>query len=167
AQGGNTITGVVLSSIGSQSVPDATVTLYDMDGYLVDVPDNPQQSSLGVGTSAGVYTFYDVPMGTYNVTAEKNGVLYFAYADLTTEGTATANIVLPDYAEPGPISGPSGPPLPGAYYYFLPIRPGKAEAASSVGEGLLFGMALIGGIGAIALFAGRKWVLREPAFRGR
>jgi len=156
AQGGDTITGVVLSS-GSQSVPDATVTLYDMDGYLVDVPNNPQQSSGGMGTEAGIYTFYNVPPGVYNVTAEKNGVLYFAIADVSGGGTATANVVLPGYFEPGPIQGPSPAPLSGVYYYFFPVRLGREETGSLAGEGLLFGMALIGGLGALTLFASRKW----------
>jgi hypothetical protein len=157
AQGSGTITGVVLSSVGSQAVPDATVSLYDMDGNLAAVPENPQQSSGGVGSNAGVYTFYDVPPGVYNVTAEKNGVSYFAIADLSAGGTATANVVLPDYAETAPIYGPSPEPMPKPFYYFLPLRLGKVEAALAPGEGLPFGIAVVGGLGALALFASRKW----------
>ena len=100
-QATGTITGIVLSSVGSHAVPDAVVTLYDEYGNLAPVPDNPQQSSSGIGNNAGIYTFYDVPPGVYNVTAEKGGIMFFAIADVTS-GTATANVVLPEYVETEP-----------------------------------------------------------------
>jgi hypothetical protein len=154
------ITGVVLSSVDSHAVPEATVTLYDEYGYLVDVPDNPQLSSSGNGNNAGIYTFTDVPLGIYNVTAEKGGISFFAIVDLSP-GTATANIVLPEYAETEPAYMPYRPPealspTPQPLTYFLPIRVGKMPASAPRGEGLPFGLATIGGIFALILFTRRN-----------
>ena len=156
AQGTGTITGVVLSA-GSHSVPDAVVTLYDMDGNLVYVPDNPQLSSNGTGTNAGIYTFYDVPPGTYNVTAARGDAGFFAIVDLR-EGTATANIVLPEYAEAAPayqlMASPT--PTPKPFYYYVPVHLGTAPGQQLPNEGLPIGMAVVGGIGAMLLLARRK-----------
>jgi hypothetical protein len=151
------ITGVILSSVDSHAVPEATVTLYDEDGNLVDVPENPQLSSNGIGNNAGIYTFTDVPLGIYNVTAEKGGISFFAIVDLSS-GTATANVVLPEYVETEPAyMPPQAPsPTPRAFIYFLPIRVGKTPASGSPGEGLPFGLATIGGIFALLLFTRRN-----------
>lgn len=152
-----TITGVVLSSTGSHAVPDAVVTLYDEYGNIAAVPNNPQQSSSGIGNNAGVYTFFDVPFGIYNVTAEKGGIVFFAIADVSG-GTATANIVLPEYVETGPAYQPDlGPsPMPKPYYTFVPIKVGNVAPPSRVEEGLPVGLAVVGGIGALLLY-GRRY----------
>jgi hypothetical protein len=150
------ITGVILSSAGSHAVPNANVALYDESGNLASVPDNPQLSSSGTGNNGGVYTFYDVPYGLYNVTAEKGGVEFFAIVSLNS-GTATANVVLPEYMETEPAYVEPGPPevpvsAPRPLRYFLPITVGKMPASAPSGEGLSFGLAAIGGISALILF---------------
>ena len=134
AQNG-TITGVITTSY-SQAVPDALVLLSDMDGNFVDVPDNPQFSSNGTGNNVGVYTFYDVPPGTYNVTAEKGDSLYFAIATVDG-GTSSTNIVLPDYYVT-PEDFPSETtivPTPKPYITFVPATFGKPQQSVKVAGG--------------------------------
>ena len=156
-QPAGTITGIVLSSVGSHAVPDAVVTLYDEYGNLAPVPENPQQSSSGIGNNAGVYTFFDVPYGIYNVTAEKGGILFFAIVDVSG-GTATANIVLPEYVETEPAYQPDlGPsPLSRPYFTYVPIKVGKTAVPPRTEEGLPVGLAVVGGIGALLLY-GRRY----------
>jgi hypothetical protein len=149
-----TITGIVMSSAGSHAVPDAVVTLYDEYGNIAPVPDNPQQSSSGIGNNAGIYTFYDVPPGVYNVTAEKGGIMFFAIADVTS-GTATANIVLPEYVETEPAyQEPT--PVPRPYFTYVPIKVGKMAVPPRTEEGLPVGLAVVGGIGALLLYGRRN-----------
>jgi len=158
--GTGSITGVILSSAGSHAVPNANVGLYDEYDNLADIPDNPQLSSNGTGNNGGLYTFYNVPYGLYTVKADKEGVEFFAVVNLTT-GTATANVVLPEYVEtepayqvPRPPEAPSLTPRP--YRFFLPITVGQMPAAVSENEGLPFGLAAIGGICAVYLFTRRN-----------
>jgi hypothetical protein len=155
-----TITGVILASPDSHAVPNANVGLYDENDNLVDIPENPQLSSNGSGNNGGVYMFYDVPYGYYTVKAEKGGVEFFAIVNLSG-GTATANVVLPEYVETEPayqeLLPPEAPtPAPKPYRYFLPITVGKMPAAARADEGLPFGLAAIGGIGALILFTRRN-----------
>ncbi|WP_052309957.1 carboxypeptidase-like regulatory domain-containing protein [Methanocella arvoryzae] len=130
-----TITGVITTG-NRQAVPDALVTLYDMDGDYVFVPDNPQFSSNGTGNNVGVYTFTDVPSGTYNVTAIKGDSEFFAIARLES-GTATANIVLADYyVTPEDFMPPPAvrePELerPRQYFSFVPATFGKMPPATA------------------------------------
>lgn len=158
AAGPGTITGMV-TSLGSHAVPEATVTLYDMDGNLADVPENPQLTSTGVGTNAGVYTFYDVPPGIYNVTAEKGGSQFFAIANLTW-GTATANVVLPEHVETAPAySEPTpSPPPPRPFYTFLPIRVKQQPAQQTPPGNVMPWAATAGAAGALLILAWRKRV---------
>jgi hypothetical protein len=151
-----TISGIVLSSVGSHAVPDATVTLYDEYGNFAAVPNNPQQSSSGIGNNAGVYTFFDVPYGVYNVTAEKGGIMFFAIVDLSG-GTATANIVLPEYVETEPAYRPDlgSPPVQKPYITFVPVIVGRVAQPSGIEEGLPVGLAVVGGIGALLLYSRR------------
>ncbi len=155
-QATGTITGIVMSSVGSHAVPDAVVTLYDESGNLAPVPDNPQQSSSGIGNNAGIYMFYDVPPGVYNVTAEKGGIVFFAIVDVST-GTATANVVLPEYVETEPAYRPpeeiAPPPKP--YFTYVPVKVGKMAAPPRTEEGLPVGLAVVGGIGALLLYGRR------------
>jgi hypothetical protein len=154
------ITGVILASPGSHAVPNANVGLYDENDNLVDVPDNPQLSSNGTGNNGGVYMFYDVPYGIYTVKADKGGVEFFAVVNLSG-GTATANVVLPEYVETEPAYQEPLPPevptsTPKPYRYFLPITVGTMPAAAQTNEGLPFGLAAVGGIGALILFTRRN-----------
>ncbi len=158
--GTGVITGMILASPGSHAVPNANVGLYDENDNLVDIPDNPQLSSNGTGNNGGVYMFYDVPYGYYTVKAEKGGVEFFAVVNLTA-GTATANVVLPEYVETEPAYQEPLPPevptpAPKPFRYFLPITVGKMPAAAQTNEGLPFGLAAIGGIGALILFTRRN-----------
>jgi hypothetical protein len=152
-----TITGIVLSSVGSHAVPDAVVTLYDEYGNFAPVPNNPQQSSSGIGNNAGIYTFFDVPYGIYNVTAEKGGIVFFAIVDVSG-GTATANIVLPEYVETEPAYRPDlgSPPVQKPYITFVPVMVGRVAQPSGIEEGLPVGLAVVGGIGALLLY-GRRY----------
>jgi hypothetical protein len=155
-----TVTGVILSSAGSHAVPNANVALYDEDDHLAAVPDNPQLSSNGSGNNGGVYMFYDVPYGLYKVTAEKGGVEFFAMINLSS-GTATANVVLPEYVEIEPAyQAPLPPevptPTPRPFRYFLPITVGRMAASNQPNEGLPFGLAALGGICALFLFTRRN-----------
>jgi hypothetical protein len=155
-----TITGMILSSAGSHAVPNANVELYDKYDNLAAVPDNPQLSSNGTGNNGGVYMFYDVPYGHYIVKAEKGGVEFFAVVNLSS-GTATANVVLPEYVETEPAYQEPGPPAvptpaPRPLRYFLPITVGKMPAASAQEESLPLGLAAIGGISALFLFTRRN-----------
>jgi hypothetical protein len=158
-QGTGTITGIVLSSVDSHAIPDALVTLYDMDGNIVPVPENPQFTSSGIGNNAGIYTFFDVPYGIYNITAAKGDVWFFAIVDLGVgQGTVTANIVLPEYVETMPAYQlpPEPTPIPKPVVDFVPIRTGKAPAPTLPDEGLPIGLAVAGGIGALLLFGRSK-----------
>lgn len=127
-----TITGVITTG-NRQAVPDALVTLYDLEGNFIIVPDNPQFSSNGTGNNVGVYTFYDVPSGTYNITAAKGESQFFAIATLDT-GTATANVVLADYfVTPEdfiPVT-PAEPEVPRPYFTYVPARFGKAPQSAA------------------------------------
>lgn len=133
-----TITGVITTG-NRQAVPDALITLYDMDGNHVFVPDNPQFSSNGTGNNVGVYTFYDVPPGAYNITAIKGDSEFFAIAELYS-GTATNNIVLADYfvtpedfvPPEAPVEGP-GLEQPRQYFTFVPATFGKMASSAAVG----------------------------------
>jgi|AGTN01.2.fsa_nt_gi hypothetical protein len=160
AQETGTITGVILASPGSHAVPNANVLLLDEYGNLANVPENPQLSSNGTGNNAGIYTFTDVPPGIYNVTAEKGGISFFAVVDLSsgTTGTATANVVLPGYVETEPAYREFLPPspTPRPLRYFLPITVGEMPAKDTLGEGLPFGLAAVGGLFAMVLFTRRN-----------
>jgi hypothetical protein len=160
SSGTGAITGVILSSAGSHAVPNANVALYDEDGNLVDIPDNPQLSSNGTGNNGGVYTFYDVPYGRYTVSADKEGVEFFAVVNLTT-GTATANVVLPEYVESEPAYREPEPPevptpTPRPLRYFIPITVGKMPAAGAPQDNLPYGLAAIGSVCALFLFTRRN-----------
>ncbi len=127
--GWGTVSGIVTDQ-NKVGIPYANVTLYyavqndsvaeqyDTNG-IVKIPENPQQSNDGRTAAVGMYTYYRVPWGLYNVTAEKEGHLYYAVfllgphnatdtagqANFNGEiGTATHNIAIPDYAYMAPIT---------------------------------------------------------------
>lgn len=130
AQGYGTITGTVTTG-NSHAVPDALVTLYDMDGYFVYVPENPQFTSNGTGNNVGVYTFYDVSPGTYNVTASKGESWFFAIATVG-QGTATANVVLPEYVvTPKDFEQPAVPEPERPYFTYVPAIIDRSATTAS------------------------------------
>lgn len=105
--GWGTISGMVTDQ-NKNGVPNATVKLYrtivNESGIwsttLFESPENPQWTVSRPEVAAiGTYTYYKIPSGIYNVTAEKadasgNVYLWFAHVNLT-EGTATNNVAIP------------------------------------------------------------------------
>jgi PGF-CTERM protein len=120
--GWGTISGMV-TDMNKNGVPNATVTLYyttqNASGVfndytrgnngvgnapgnngLVRTPENPQKTVQRAEVAAiGTYTYFRIPSGIYNVTAEKadasgNNRMWFAIVNLTI-GTATNNIAIP------------------------------------------------------------------------
>ncbi len=125
--GWGTVSGIITDQ-NKVGIPYANVTLwyavqngtvaeqYDNNG-IVKIPENPQQSNDGRTAAVGMYTYYRVPWGLYNVTAEKQGHVYYAVFVLGPNtatsiagaknfngeiGTATHNIAIPDYAYMAP-----------------------------------------------------------------
>ena len=127
------ITGMVTSG-NNAAVPDATVTLMDVEnGSAVDfVQNNPQQTSNFSSSLPGTYTFNDVPYGTYYVLAQKDGYSFYATIDVKA-GTSTANIVIPDYTAPETVT-----PEPARQRYtYVPVKiaPAPAQATTSRSPG--------------------------------
>jgi len=121
AQGYGSITGIVSSS-NNANVPDATVALWSIETgspVLANVSNNPQLTTNYSSPTAGMYAFTNVPDGLYNVTAQWNDYWYYTTVNLQG-GTATANIVIPNYIEVTPISTPE--PTPKTYYAYVPIK---------------------------------------------
>jgi len=110
--GWGTISGMVTDK-NKNGIPNATVKLWTVkegngtleNQKLVKSPENPQQTVSRADIAAiGTYTYYRVPSGIYNLTAEKtdnagNVHIWFAIVNLTV-GTATNNVALPDYVVP-------------------------------------------------------------------
>ncbi|WP_254591209.1 carboxypeptidase-like regulatory domain-containing protein [Methanocella conradii] len=125
--GWGTVSGMVTDQ-NKNGVPDATVTLWIWNGTanvkMLAARDNPQLSNDGRTAAIGTYTFVYVPVGSYNVTAEKDGHVYYRLVSLHEgQGTVTANVAIPDYVyvkpatptpEPSatPTSMPSSSPKP-------------------------------------------------------
>jgi len=95
------------------AVPGATVTIYKViDGtggrvngekldikYTPQMPNsgNPQTTNDGSTAAMGSYMFSGVPAGAYNVTAEKEGRLWYANVEWG-QGSPNVNIAIPDYS---------------------------------------------------------------------
>jgi PGF-CTERM protein len=106
--GWGTISGMVTDK-NKNGVPNATVKLWRTTSNdsgvwsttLYPSPENPQQTVSRPEVAAiGTYTYYRIPSGIYNVTAEKadasgNNHIWFAIVNLTV-GTATNNVAIPD-----------------------------------------------------------------------
>ena len=107
--GWGTISGMVTDK-NKNGVPNATVKLWTTELFdngtisnkkLYESPENPQQTVSRPEIAAiGTYTYYRIPSGIYNVTAEKadaagNNHIWFAIVNLTV-GTATNNVAIPD-----------------------------------------------------------------------
>lgn len=117
------ITGIVTSA-NNAAVPDAVVTLWAIvDGTpaLAVVPNNPQHTSNFTSTLPGAYAFTNVPPGKYNVTAAWDGYWYYTEVELKG-GTATANIVIPEYINVSALTAPTPLPAPKTYYTYVPVR---------------------------------------------
>jgi len=113
--GWGTVSGIVTDQ-NRNGIPDATVTLWLWNGTtnvrtLVS-HDNPQLSNDGRTAAIGMYTFVYVPTGSYNVTAEKDGHVWYRLFDmLEGEGTVTANVAIPDYVFISPATPTPAPSL--------------------------------------------------------
>jgi hypothetical protein len=121
AQETGSITGIVTSA-NNAAVPGAIVTLWAVeDGTMAQaaVPNNPQYTSDLSTSLPGAYTFTGVPPGKYNVTAAWGQYWYYTEVDLMG-GTATANIVIPEYIDVLNFSAPV--PSPRTYYTYVPVR---------------------------------------------
>ena len=106
--GWGTISGMVTDK-NKNGVPNATVKLWRTttndsgiwSTTLYPSYENPQQTVSRPEIAAiGTYTYYRIPSGIYNVTAEKtdasgNNHVWFAIVNLTV-GTATNNVAIPD-----------------------------------------------------------------------
>lgn len=87
-------------------IDNATDTFVNVRPATVD--GNPQVSDIDPTIAAvGTYTFYKVPYGFYNITAEKDGHVWFAVVNATYAGTQTVNVAIPDYVYSVPT-----PPYP-------------------------------------------------------
>lgn len=102
------ITGMITDK-DSNGVPGANVTIWhyiqDSNGQgrnegKVNVKDNPQLTGDGSAASRGIFEFINLPYGWYNITADKDGHMYFATVNLTAQ-RASINIAIPDYRNPG------------------------------------------------------------------
>jgi hypothetical protein len=104
--GWGTVSGFVTDK-NRNGVPNALVTLWHWNGTANDgklrSPDNPQFSSDGRTSAIGTYTYTFVPQGQYNLTAEKDGHMYFAMVNVE-KGTFTANVAIPDYVYVVPVT---------------------------------------------------------------
>lgn len=113
--GWGTVSGIVTDQ-NRAGIPDATVTLWLWNGTAntrkLVAHDNPQLSNDGRTAAPGMYTFVYVPAGSYNVTAEKEGHVWYALFDLHDgEGTITANVAIPDYSYNPPATPTPAPPV--------------------------------------------------------
>jgi hypothetical protein len=104
--GWGTVSGVVTDKY-QNGVPYSKVTLWHWTGdnntNMLMSSDNPQLTNDGSTATIGTYTFVYVPIGVYNLTAEKDGHVYYAIVYLEA-GTYTANVAFPDYIFNRPIT---------------------------------------------------------------
>jgi PGF-CTERM protein len=149
--GWGTVSGIVTDQ-NKVGIPNANVTLWNVkwnetdygtykvgrweNTKILKIPENPQLSNDGRTAAVGMYTYYRVPYDVYNVTAEKEGHIYYAvfclgpfpseveaYTNATDipaseYGTATHNIAIPDYSyippatpTPTPVITPTPTPV--------------------------------------------------------
>jgi len=144
AQEYGSITGMVTSA-NNAAVPDAIVTLWaieDGNPAQAAVPGNPQYTANFSSALPGAYAFTNVPPGRYNVTAARGEYWYYTEVNLTG-GTATANVVIPEYIDALNMSTPL--PTPKTYYTYVPLRISSPSpiTARSPGPGALAAFAAI------------------------
>ena len=135
--GWGTVSGIVTDE-NKVGIPNANVTLWNVrwdqatgawiKTQLVNISENPQLSNDGRTAAVGMYTFYRVPWDVYELVAEDEGHTWYAtfvlgpwpsgvdayanasYVPASEYGTATHNIVIPDYTDRGffpPVTSPS------------------------------------------------------------
>ena len=150
------ITGMVTSG-NNAAIPDATVTLMDAEnGSAVDfVLNNPQQTSDFSSSLPGTYTFTDVPYGTYYILAEKDGYSFYTTIEVKA-GTATANIVIPDYTVSATETATPQPARQRYTYVPVKIAPSPAQAAISRSPGFDLIMAFLALTMGIMILKARK-----------
>ena len=119
-EGFGTVSGIVTDQ-NKVGIPGASVTLWNAGWNNTSgvwdnmnpakVEDNPQTTNNGSTGAIGMYTFYMVPWGMYNITADMNGSVWYSmlllgpgdayknatYMPASEFGTATHNIAIPDY----------------------------------------------------------------------
>jgi hypothetical protein len=151
--GWGTVSGIVTDQ-NRNGIPDATVTLWYWNGtantQMLAASDNPQISNDGSTAAPGMYTFVYVPVGSYNVTAEKEGHSYYSLFNLNEgEGTVTANVAIPDYSYITPVT-PT--PEPSAVATDTPLPSGTPEPTQTPALSALVAAGAIG----IAVLLKRK-----------
>jgi PGF-CTERM protein len=134
--GWGTISGMVTDK-NKNGVPNANVTLWKTIANESGVfnteryasPENPQLTVSRPEVAAiGTYTYYRIPSGIYNVTAEKadaagNNHMWFAIVNLTV-GTATNNVAIPDLViSAPPTATPVTSPTATATVTVTPVPP--------------------------------------------
>jgi hypothetical protein len=118
--GNNAISGIVYDANG-KSIPDAKVTLYYTAWVgteykakdIVKINNNPQFTSNGNMSLAGLYVYTGLPSGVYMITAEKDGISVSKFANVVS-GTKTEDITIDGYVEntPTPAPRPTYKPTP-------------------------------------------------------
>jgi len=148
--GWGTVSGIVTDQ-NRNGIPNANVTLWIWNGTsnvkMLPAADNPQLSNDGRTAAIGMYTFVYVPVGSYNVTGEKEGHSYYRLLDMYEQsGTVTANIAIPDYA----YLAPSAPtPTPNATV--VPSTAAPSDTPRPVPTPMLPVLAVLGVIAVAAL----------------
>ncbi len=116
------IAGLALDTEGV-GIPEANVTLWNChynessrqweNDNKLKIEENPQLTNDGHSAPAGLFVFYLLKVGTYNISVEKSGRLNSSIVTLE-QGTATYLITLPDYKNNGTVLNaariPSPPP---------------------------------------------------------
>lgn len=123
AQGTGSITGIVTAA-NNVAVPNATVTLWSIESgtpAFAPIPGNPQYTSDFSSSLPGLYAFTNVPPGIYNVTAQWKEYWYYTTVNLTV-GTATANVVIPQYIDVMAFASPTPEPTPKTFYTYVPLK---------------------------------------------
>jgi PGF-CTERM protein len=165
--GWGTISGMVTDK-NKNGVPNATVKLWRtvandsgvFSTTLYPSYENPQQTVSRPEIAAiGTYTYYRIPSGIYNVTAEKedasgNNHIWFAIVNLTV-GTATNNVAIPDLVISTPIVN-TPTPTPAATVTVTPTPAPTATPTPTPSPGFEMVFALAGLLGVAYLIARKE-----------
>jgi hypothetical protein len=164
--GSNSISGNVYDASGN-GIPNAKVTLYYTawvgTEYKAKEPVNnivnPQYTSDGQLSPAGLYVYTGIQSGVYVLTAEKGGISV-SKVIMVTGGTTTENLFIQGYLEnkatptPAPSAGPTSAPTT------RPADPQKTDLGALFFEVLKIGLMGIVGIqfivSIVAIILGRR-----------